>query len=98
MVELHYFINSGYTQTWYKTANLCMNWTLFQVVDDCVGNPGQMSHVPSSHATGWPVHRSQTLREALILQLLVKKKKKKNSIENYLGIKLLYLIILFPSI
>lgn len=60
------------TQTCYKTADLCVNWTLLQVMDNCVGNPGQMSHVSSSHATCRPVHRSQTLREALILKPLTK--------------------------
>lgn len=52
------------THTCNETTNLCVNRTLLQVVDYCVGNPGQMSHVSSSHTTRWSEHRSKTLKES----------------------------------
>lgn len=52
-----------FTHTGDETADLGVDWAFLQIVDYCVGNPGQMSHVPSSHTPFWPKHKCTILRK-----------------------------------
>ena len=46
--------NKTKNQTCDEAADLSMNRAFLQVVDHCVGDPGQVTHVPSPHPTRYP--------------------------------------------
>lgn len=72
-----------------EATDLGVNGAFLQIVHHCVGDPGQMPHVASSHTTIWPEQIDMTLGETQRLPPIAT-----NSCKD---LKVTYWILSFPS-